>query len=224
MIFEGGTRPIRVLVVDDQQLLRRGLTLLLGTHEDVEVVAGAANGVEALGVLARTPVDVVLTDAKMPGLDGIGLVRECARQYPEISTLVLTTFDEPELVKGAIGEGASGFLLKDSSTEDIVDALKAAVAGGMVVDPRVARMAYEAVAGASERSESPLMLLTRSERSVAELVSQGMSNQEIAGKLHLAEGTVKNLVSALLRKLDARDRTVLALELYKMLSAEHPLK
>lgn len=213
---------LRVLVVDDQQLLRRGLVMLFGTVEGVDVVAQAAHGAEALAVLRAEDVDVVLADAKMPVMDGIELVRRCAREHPGLPVLVLTTFDEPDVVRGAVAAGAAGFLLKDTSIEALAEAVRAVAAGGLVIDPRVARLALapsrdEGDEGDEGDGPPALALLTPTEREVAALVAEGLSNQAIAARMVLAEGTVKNHVSALLRKLRAADRTVLALTLYKAL-------
>ena len=207
---------LRLLVVDDQQLLRRGLVMLFGTVEGVDVVAQAAHGAEALAVLRAKEIDVVLADAKMPVMDGIELVRRCAREHPDLPVLVLTTFDEPDVVRGAVAAGAAGFLLKDTSIEALAEAVRAVAAGGLVIDPRVARLA---LAPSRDEGDDPpvLALLTPTEREVAALVAEGLSNQAIAARMVLAEGTVKNHVSALLRKLRAADRTVLALTLYKAL-------
>ena len=216
------TAAIRVLVVDDQQLLRRGLVMLFGTVDDIDVVAQAAHGAEALAVLRTGRIDVVLADAKMPVMDGIELVRRCVREHPGLPVLVLTTFDEPDVVRGAVAAGAAGFLLKDTSIEALSEAVRAVAAGGLVIDPRVARLAL--APSRDERDEGDegdgppaLALLTPTEREVAALVAEGLSNQAIAARMVLAEGTVKNHVSALLRKLRAADRTVLALTLYKAL-------
>lgn len=210
---------LRVLVVDDQQLLRRGLVMLFGTVEGVDVVAQAAHGAEALAVLRAEDVDVVLADAKMPVMDGIELVRRCVREHPGLPVLVLTTFDEPDVVRGAVAAGAAGFLLKDTSIEALAEAVRAVAAGGLVIDPRVARLALAPSRDERDEGDGPpaLALLTPTEREVAALVAEGLSNQAIAARMVLAEGTVKNHVSALLRKLQAPDRTVLALTLYKAL-------
>ena len=210
---------LRVLVVDDQQLLRRGLVMLFGTVEGVDVVAQAAHGAEALAVMRAEDVDVVLADAKMPVMDGIELVRRCAREHPDLPVLVLTTFDEPDVVRGAVAAGAAGFLLKDTSIEALAEAVRAVAAGGLVIDPRVARLALAPSRDERDEGDGPpaLALLTPTEREVAALVAEGLSNQAIAARMVLAEGTVKNHVSALLRKLLAADRTVLALTLYKAL-------
>lgn len=210
--------PLRVLLVDDQQLLRRGLAMLLSTADGIDVVGQAADGTEALAVLGRErdDVDVLLTDARMPGMDGMELTAACRERWPDLPVLMLTTFDDEAVVRGALGAGASGFLLKDTSTDALADALRAVAAGGMVIDPRVARIALSRdPAGGGAAAADPLAVLTRTERLVAELVADGRTNAEIASVLVLAEGTVKNHVSSLLRKLDQRDRTGLALALYK---------
>lgn len=206
-------QSIQVLLVEDQQLIRRGVAMLLATADGVEIVAQAGDGQEALTVLATLTVDVVLTDARMPRMDGVELTARCARVHPGLPVLMLTTFDDDALVQAALAAGASGFLLKDTSVEELAKALRAVIDGGMVIDPRVARAAFQT----NGTAEGPLAILTRTERVVAELVARGLTNSEIATQLVLAEGTVKNHVSALLRKLDERDRTSLALTLYKAL-------
>ena len=213
---------LRVLVVDDQQLLRRGLVMLFGTVEGVDVVAQAAHGAEALAVLRAEDVDVVLADAKMPVMDGIELVRQCSRAHPDLPVLVLTTFAAPDVFQRAVAAGAAGFLRKDTSIESLAEAVRAVAQGGLVIDPRVARLALAAPQNdKTESSMSPVLaILTPTEREVAALVAEGLTNQEIAARMVLAEGTVKNHVSALLRKLQATDRTVLALTLYKAFHAD----
>jgi luxR family response regulator len=205
--------PTRVLLVEDQQLIRRGLAMLLSTVDGIDVTAQAEDGRAALDILATTEVDVVLVDARMPGMDGIEFTAHCTRDHPRLPVLVLTTFDDDALVQAVFSVGASGFLLKDTSIEHLVSALYSVIEGGMVIDPRVARAAVQTKSG----REGPLAILTHGERVVAELVAQGLTNSEIAASLSLAEGTVKNYVSALLRKIDGRDRTALALKLRKAL-------
>ena len=205
---------MRVLVVDDSELLRQGLEMLLGTVEDVEVVATAADGREALAAVNTTRPEVVLTDARMPVLDGIGLVAAMAERHPGIPVIVLTTFDDEALVRAALAAGAVGFLLKDSGVDALVGAMRSVLEGGLVLDPRVARIALRPEPAADA---SPLAVLTRTERAVAVEIASGASNSEIAATLFMAEGTVKNHVSALLRKLDRRDRTALALFLARYL-------
>ena len=205
--------PTRVLLVEDQQLIRRGLAMLLSTVDGIDVTAQAEDGRTALDILATTELDVVLVDARMPGMDGIEFTAHCTRDHPGLPVLVLTTFDDDALVQAVFSVGASGFLLKDTSLEHLVSALYSVIEGGMVIDPRVARAAIQTKSG----GEGPLAILTRGECVVAELVAQGLTNSEIAASLTLAEGTVKNYVSALLRKIGERDRTALALKLRKAL-------
>lgn len=219
---------VRIVLVDDQQLLRRGITMLLSTADGIEIVGEAADGLEALAVIERFSPDVVLADVRMPGMDGIELVSRCATEHPELPVLLLTTFDDEPVVTGALAAGAAGFLLKDTSTDALAEAIRSVAEGGMVIDPRVARIAMRrpgpgddadaaGAAGGAGTAPDALAVLTRTERLVAEQVAEGRSNAEIAAELVLAEGTVKNHVSALLRKLEARDRTALALTLYKAL-------
>lgn len=209
-----GAAPLRILLVDDQQLLRRGLLMLLSTVDGFEVVDQAADGAEALARIPTARPDVVLSDVRMPGMDGLELVEHCRTEHPDLPVLLLTTFDDEPVVRGALAAGAAGFLLKDTSTDALAQAIRSVADGGMVLDPRIARIATSAPPAPSDE---PLAVLTRMERLVAEQVAEGRTNSEIAEHLVLAEGTVKNHVSALLRKLEARDRTALALLLYKTL-------
>ncbi len=211
----------RVVVVDDQQLLRRALRLLLSTVDGIEVVGEAAEGREALAVVSQVGPDVVVTDARMPRMDGPALVAACREQHPGLPVLVLTTFDDADLVRTALRAGAAGFLLKDVSPERLAESILAVQRGELVLDPRVARAALgapEPMADARDETE-PLAVLTRAERAVAERVARGMTNTEIAADLVVAEGTVKNHVTALLRKLDQPHRTGLALLLARAFDA-----
>ena len=211
---------MRVVVVDDQELMRRGLTMLLGTEDGVSVVGEAGDGHAALAVIAATAPDIVLTDARMPVMDGVSLAAAVRQAYPELPVVILTTFDDDDLVQRALGAGAAGFLLKDATTEELVLGMRLALQGGLVIDPRVARSAFATRARGADRdttSPEPFAVLTRAEQAVARLVATGATNSEIAQTLFLVEGTVKNHVSALLRKLDQRDRTALALLLARYL-------
>jgi DNA-binding NarL/FixJ family response regulator len=202
------TEPaIKVLVVDDQQLVRRGICLVLDTLEGVEVVGEAADGREGLAMINAVQPDVVLTDARMPVLDGVGLVAGAASLFPGLPVVVLTTFDDDELVRTAIDAGACGFLLKDAAPDDIARSLEAALRGELAVDPRVTRSLVRRPA------VDPLRHLTPTEAEVAARIAVGESNAEIAAALRLSHGTVKNHTSALLRKLGQPDRTRLALYL-----------
>ena len=211
---------MRVVVVDEQELMRRGLTMLLGTEDGVSVVGEAGDGHAALAVIAATAPDIVLTDARMPVMDGVSLAAAVRQAYPELPVVILTTFDDDDLVQRALGAGAAGFLLKDATTEELVLGMRLALKGGLVIDPRVARSAFTTRARGADRATTPpepFAVLTRAEQAVARLVATGATNSEIAQTLFLVEGTVKNHVSALLRKLDQRDRTALALLLARYL-------
>lgn len=195
---------IKILIVDDQQLLRRGLKLLLSQASDIVVVDTCASAQIALTVLHNHPVDVVLADAVMPGMDGPELVAECKRRWPALPVLILTTFDDEDIVRRSIAAGAAGFLLKDVSTETLTFSIQTVVEGNMYIDPRIAHII-------SSPTPDRFAGLTPTERTVASLVGQGLSNKEIAAQLYLAEGTVKNYISALLRKTGISDRIRLAL-------------
>ena len=196
---------IRVLIVDDQQLLRRGLKLLLAQSPEIQVVTTCASAAETLVSLHNSEVDVVLADAVMPGMDGPELVEQCRTLWPSLPVIMLTTFDDATIVRRSIKAGAAGFLLKDVSPTTLAEAITAAYDGHPYVDPRVAHLLA---------LPSRFAGLTPTEKTVAELVGQGLSNREIAAELHLAEGTVKNHISALLRKTQVPDRTRLALHFH----------
>ena len=196
---------IRVLIVDDQQLLRRGLKLLLVQSPEIQVVTTCASAAETLVSLHNSEVDVVLADAVMPGMDGPELVEQCRTLWPSLPVIILTTFDDATIVRRSIKAGAAGFLLKDVSPTTLAEAITAAYDGHPYVDPRVAHLLA---------LPSRFAGLTPTEKTVAELVGQGLSNREIAAELHLAEGTVKNHISALLRKTQVPDRTRLALHFH----------
>ena len=196
---------IRVLIVDDQQLLRRGLKLLLAQSPEIQVVTTCASAAETLVSLHNSEVDVVLADAVMPGMDGPELVEQCRTLWPSLPAIILTPFDDATIVRRSIKAGAAGFLLKDVSPTTLAEAITAAYDGHPYVDPRVAHLLA---------LPSRFAGLTPTEKTVAELVGQGLSNREIAAELHLAEGTVKNHISALLRKTQVPDRTRLALHFH----------
>ncbi|MDO5051584.1 MAG: response regulator transcription factor [Pseudoclavibacter sp.] len=214
--------PIRLLLVDDQQLLRRGLRMLLSTVPGMEVVGEAADGREALAVMRRVEADVVLCDLRMPVMDGVRLVAEARERFPGVPVLVLTTFDDDELVRSALDAGAAGFLLKSVSTDALAEAIRQVRAGGLVLDPAIAGAVLRRTrpgSGAEAGPADPFASLTPAEAQVARLVATGATNREIAAGLHLAVGTVKNHVSAILRKLGSRDRISLALLLHDALAA-----
>jgi DNA-binding NarL/FixJ family response regulator len=201
--------PIRVLIADDQALIRVGFRLVLEAEDDLEVVAEAGDGQEATDLAVRLRPDVVLMDVRMPILDGIAATALIARFAPDTRVLVLTTFDLDEYVLSAIGAGASGFLLKDATPEELVAAVRVVAAGDALLAPSVTRRLIEDFARSApppRTSETRLAGLTEREREVLVLVGRGMSNAEIASALFIAEQTVKTHVSKILQKLGLRDR------------------
>jgi DNA-binding NarL/FixJ family response regulator len=200
---------IRVAVVDDQTLVREGIRSLLDLSDDVVVVGDAADGDAALVLLDEVDVDVLLLDLRMPRRDGIATLEALAERHDAPPTLVLTTFDDDELVLRAIREGARGYLLKDVTLEQLVGAIRRLAAGGTMVQPALTDRLVRAVAGRKATVDGLAHPdpLTPRERDILRLVAAGYSNHEIAGALHLADGTVKNHVSSVLLKLGVRDRT-----------------
>ena len=207
--------PVRVLLVDDQALFREALATLLAVRDEVEVVGEAADGAEALDRAAALHPDVVLMDLRMPRLDGIAATRRLRAAQPDVRVLALTTFDTDEEVFAALRAGAVGYLLKDVSSQRLVEAVLAAARGESVLQPSVAAKVVARVAAlpdeAVPRPRPPRVPLSERELAVVRLLAEGRSNKEIAADLYLAEGTVKNYVTALLGKLGARDRTQAAL-------------
>jgi DNA-binding NarL/FixJ family response regulator len=199
---------IRVCVADDQTLVRQGIRSLLELAEEIEVVAEARDGVEALEAIGGTEVDVLLLDLRMPRLDGLGVLRALStRDGPPV--LVLTTFDDDELVLGALRAGARGYLLKDVTLDELRTAIRTLHAGGSLIQPAVTAALVHRLSQQPptfERIEKP-PALTRRELDVLRLVASGYSNREVAELLVLTEGTVKNHVSSVLAKLGVRDRT-----------------
>jgi DNA-binding NarL/FixJ family response regulator len=201
----------RVLVVDDQELVRAGFTLIL-QRAGLDVVGEAADGVEALERSSTTHPDVVLMDVRMPNLDGIEATRRLLARQPDVRVLALTTFDLDEYVYAAVRAGASGFLLKDVSPDDLVHAVRTVARGEAMLAPALTRRLLDRFAAGPLSGALPpaLAKLPERELSVLTLVARGLSNSEIAGALFLSEATVKTYVSRLLARLDARDRVQLA--------------
>ena len=211
---------IRVLLVDDQQLVRTGFRMILADEDGIEVVGEAANGREALDVAAEVHPDVVVMDIRMPVMDGVEATRLLAEYQDAPRVLVLTTFDADEHVVQALRAGASGFLLKDVPPADFVRALRVVASGEALIAPSVTRRLLDRFAKlsvpADEAHGERLRELTEREREVLALVAHGLSNREIAERLVLAEPTVKTHVSHLLLKLEMRDRAQLVVLAYEV--------
>lgn len=204
---------IGVLLVDDQALVRRGLRQLLELETDIEVVGEAADGRAALDLLASgVAPDVALVDVRMPGMDGLELLARLRADHPGVAVLMLTTFDDDELLFGGLTGGADGFLLKGVEPDDLMRAIRSVLGRTLVVDDHMAGRLIDRLRPGEPASPPPSVEpLTDREIEVARMVAAGASNREIATTLFMAEGTVKNHVSAALRKLGLRDRTQLAL-------------
>jgi DNA-binding NarL/FixJ family response regulator len=212
---------IGVVIADDQALLRGGFRLLVDAAPDMELLGEAATGAEVVAVARRVRPDVVLMDIRMPGMDGIEATRAIAAD-PDLAAVrivILTTFDLDEYVYGALQAGASGFVLKDVSPEDLLDAIRVAAAGGALLAPDITRRVIAEFARQQQGRLPPpaaaLNSLTEREKQVLAHVAQGLSNAEIAQALNMGKGTAKTHVSRLLTKLSARDRTQLVVIAYE---------
>ena len=201
--------PIRVVLADDQEMVRAGLRMLIDFQPDLEVVGEAADGIEAVEVVTRARPDVVLMDVRMPRCDGIEAARRILAAVPDTAVLVLTTFDEDASLAEALRAGVSGFLLKVAPPEQLLHAIRTVAAGNGLLDPAVTLR----VIAASAKSPAPdpqasarLATLTGRETDVLRLVAEGLTNAEIAAALFLGEATVKTYLSRMLTKLDLRDR------------------
>ncbi|HWB22860.1 MAG TPA: response regulator transcription factor [Gaiellaceae bacterium] len=206
---------IRVLIADDQALVRSGFRLILETRGDIEVVGEAEDGQEATALANELAPDVILMDIRMPVLDGIQATRQIVASDSSARILVLTTFDVDEYVYEAIRAGASGFLLKDVRPVDLIDAIRLIADGNALLGPTVTRRLLDRFAATSSPSDPEIISgLTDRERETLELLASGLSNAELAQKLFLSETTVKTHVSSILRKLGVRDRVQAVIAAY----------
>jgi DNA-binding NarL/FixJ family response regulator len=209
------TEKIRLLLIDDQRLMRDGLRTILELEEDFEIVGEAADGQAGLDAYAALEPDVVLMDIRMPGMDGVEATRRMVERWPEARVIILTTFDDDEYIFEGLLVGALGYLLKDVSGDELAQAIRKVAAGGALIEPSVARKVLAEFARL-ETASRPLNdgladPLSERELEVLQLLGQGLSNKQIAAELYLAEGTIKNYVSNILDKLGVSDRTQAAL-------------
>jgi len=206
---------IRVLLVDDQVLFREGLRTLLSVQRDIEVVGEAGDGIEAVREAVRLKPDVVLMDLQMPQLDGVGATRQLHSECPQSNVVILTTFDDDEYVFEGLRAGARGYLLKDVSSETLVEAIHGAARGESFLQPSIATKVVAEFSRLTPKAKTPQELmpepLSERECQVLQLITAGASNREIAETLVIAEGTVKNHVTHILEKMGVRDRTQAAL-------------
>ncbi|MER6158792.1 response regulator transcription factor [Streptomyces sp. NPDC001868] len=210
---------IRVLIADDQQMVRQGFSVLLNTQPDIDVVAQAVHGLDAIDKVTELAPDVVLMDIRMPELGGIEATRRITTEHPHIRVLVLTTFDLDEYVYEALRAGASGFLLKDASADQLAEAVRVVAAGDALLAPGITRRLIAEFSRLGTTPRAPLKDrvgdLTERETEVLTLIAQGLSNAEIAQRLVVAEQTVKTHVGRILVKLGLRDRTQAAVFAYE---------
>ncbi|MEU3951725.1 response regulator transcription factor [Streptomyces achromogenes] len=214
-----GTGSIRVLIADDQQMVRQGFTVLLNAQSDIEVIGQAVDGRDAIARTAELAPDVVLMDIRMPELGGIEATRRITEDHPAVRVLVLTTFDVDEYVYDALRAGASGFLLKDASADQLAEAVRVVAAGDALLAPGITRRLIAEFSRLDGGGRPPLRRrvgeLTERETEVLALIAQGLSNAEIAERLVVAEQTVKTHVGRILVKLGLRDRTQAAVYAYE---------
>ena len=207
------SRPIRVFLVDDQVLMRQGLKTLLDLDERVEVVGEASDGVEALERIRALRPDVALVDVRMPRMDGVELVGRLTEEHPRVAAVILTTFDDDEYVFNGLRAGAKGYLLKDTPSEELVAAIEKASRGEAVLGGSITMKVISELRRPREPAADPQNPDALSEREieVLKLIGSGASNREIPQTLYITEGTTKNHISKILRKLGLRDRTQAAL-------------
>ncbi len=209
---------VKILIVDDQELIRESLVIMLKTRANFENCYAASSGVEALELVETNKPDVVLMDIRMNEMDGVECTRTIKLKYPDIKVIMLTTFNDDEYIYSALKYGASGYLLKGASIDELTTAINTVVKGGSIINPEVATKAIRLFSEMAknenhfeDKSFEGEDLLSNNEWKIIKLVGQGLSNKEIAAKLFFTEGTVRNYLSILLDKLNLRDRTQLAI-------------
>lgn len=215
--FDGVKNMIKVLIADDQELIRQSLQIVLDSRENLQVTDAVANGQEVVASVRREKPDVILMDIRMPKMDGVQCTKIIKEHYPQIKIIILTTFDDDEFVYNALKYGASGYLLKGISMDGLAAAIETVYSGQAMINPDIATKVLKLFSRMAQAdysiqiSESQIAELTKTEWKIIEQVECGASNKEIAEKLSLSEGTVRNYLSNILNKLDLRDRTQLAI-------------
>ncbi|MBQ3727130.1 MAG: response regulator transcription factor [Selenomonadaceae bacterium] len=208
---------IKVLIADDQELIRESLKIILDVNADIKVVGVAESGRKVLDLLKKTSPDIILMDIRMPELDGVRCTKAVKEKFPDVKIIILTTFDDDEYVFYALKYGASGYLLKGCSVQELTSAIHTVMNGGSILNQSVLTKVVKLFNQLAQTSITPeldgrnLEALNRTERNVASLVGRGLSNKEIAEALFLSDGTIRNALSSALSKLNLRDRTQLAI-------------
>lgn len=201
---------IKVIVVDDQKIIREGLKMILSLDDEIEVLGEGENGLDAISLCRYLNPDVVLIDIRMPIMDGVLATEKIKELNKDIKILILTTFNEDEYIFQSIKNGANGYLLKDADPDEIINGIKTVFKGNMLIHSEVA-MKISGVL--NKKEEVNLDILTKREKEIANLITEGLNNKEIGEKLYLSEGTVKNYVTKILDKLEVKNRTELAIKL-----------
>lgn len=208
---------IRVIIADDQELIRESLKIVLSTHDDIRVVGVAADGLQVMDILQRERADVILMDIRMPVMDGVVCTKNVKTKYPDTKIIILTTFDDDEFVFSALKYGASGYLLKGVSMDELYRDILTVYNGGGLINPDIATKIFSMFSRMNQNNltihvnENSEKDISRPEWRVIQQVGCGLSNKEIAQKLFLSEGTIRNYLSSVLSKLGLRDRTQLAI-------------
>lgn len=208
---------INVLIADDQALIRESLQIVLSAHQDICVVGTVGDGLEVLEALKSCRPDVILMDIRMPKMDGVLCTKQVKEQYPDIKIIILTTFDDDDFIFSALKYGASGYMLKGVSTEELHQAIVTVNGGGAMINPDIATKVFKIFSHMAQSNfaiqveEENVVDLSKIEWKIIQQIGFGLSNKEIAAKLFLSEGTVRNYLSAILAKLRLRDRTQLAI-------------
>jgi DNA-binding NarL/FixJ family response regulator len=203
---------MKIIICDDQEIVRDGLELLLKLEKDIEIVGIAGDGAEAVEMAAQKQPDLVMMDLKMPVMNGVDATRQIKAKYPTVKVLVLTTFGSDDWVLDALRAGASGYMLKDAPREQVLSAIRGTVEGKTFIDPAVAgKLLGEITGGKKKPAAAVTDKLTQRETEVLQLLARGFSNEDIAKKLFLSEGTVRNHIGAIIAKLDVADRTQAAI-------------
>ncbi|MFA9463798.1 MAG: response regulator [Velocimicrobium sp.] len=215
---------IKVLIVDDQEIVREGLKMILSLHQEIEIVGEAMNGQDLIEKLTQVIPEVILMDIRMPVMDGIEATRRVKQAYPQIKIIILTTFDEDEYIFQVLKNGADGYILKDSSSKEITNSIITAYEGSVLLNPRIASRVVSALNQRNEavcldssigRGCEILSELTQRETEVVKHIMQGKSNRKIGEDMFVTEGTIKNYVSKILEKYELKSRTELVIYLQK---------
>ncbi len=208
---------IKVMIADDQELIRESLSIVLSAHDDIDVLASVEDGFSVLSALEKAVPDVILMDIRMPRMDGVVCTKEVKQRYPQVKIIILTTFDDDEFIFSALKYGASGYLLKGVSMDELYHAIQTVYNGGAMINPDIATKVFKAFSQIPQQEttitvdETEISHLSKAEWRIIQQVGFGLSNKEISQKLFLSEGTVRNYLSNVLSKLNLRDRTQLAI-------------